>query len=87
MKKTCRISRKLVEHTLGGFPIEQVAGHLDLEGVCYLKVVRSGAQELFVSDATSTILKKDMTHREIATTFWSRPAMEKWAASRKEAKR
>lgn len=80
--KLVKINRGKVFGAICEYPIEQVAGHLDLEGICYLKLVRTGPHELFVADATSDVLKKDMTYEEIEKTFWRQPAMQKWAKGR-----
>lgn len=71
-------AKRLPEIVAGVLPL--AAGHLDLEGVCYLKIVRTGPNEAFAQDATSYVLKKDMTQKEISKTYWDRPAMEKWGS-------
>ena len=61
-----------------GEQIEAIRAHLDLEGVCYVKLTRTAAQGCFASDATSDVLKKDMSYAEISETFWKKPAAEKF---------
>lgn len=34
----------------------QIVGHLDLEGVAYVKLTRTGAKTCFASDATADVL-------------------------------
>lgn len=62
-----------------GDQIESIRGHLDLEGVCYIKLTRTAAQGCFVSDATSDVLKKDgMSYKDQSDTFWKNPACVKF---------
>jgi hypothetical protein len=59
--------------------LEIAAAHLDLEGVAYIKLVRTGAQRCFSMDVTSEVLKeKGFTTEELEKHFWSKPSMEKW---------
>lgn len=58
--------------------IEGARAHLDLEGFAYIKITRTGPQSCFASDATSDVLKKDMSYTEIAEAFWKVPASYKW---------
>lgn len=90
-KKVVRIARKKVEEMLKALPIETVAAHLDLEGFCYIKVVRTGAHEGFAQDSTQRVLTGElgnppMTVKEIGETFWKEPAMVKWGKPSKEKK-
>lgn len=91
-KKVVRIARKKVKDALLQH-IEVFAAHLDLEGFCYVKIVRTGPHENFAQDVTSKILKgeepqgfKNMTHAEMSEAFWNRPAMVKWAEPPKKEK-
>lgn len=69
-----------------GEQIESVRAHLDLEGVAYIKVTRTGPQNCFSSDATCDVLKaKGMDYKEQSETFWKKPAMKKWPVSPKKA--
>lgn len=78
-KLLLRISREKVKEAILQH-LEIVAAHLDLEGVAYIKVIRTGAQECFVMDVTSRILKDHgFTTKELSKEFWSKPAMEKWS--------
>lgn len=78
-KRYVRIHPKKVEEALRD-QVVVAAAHLDLEGVVYLKLTRTGAQECFVSDATSEVLKKSgFMYKDQAEAFWKKPAMEKWS--------
>lgn len=90
-KKVVRISRKKVEQAL--VPIDTFASHLDLEGFCYIKLVRTGPHECFAQDVTSMILKgeepqgfKNMTYKDMQESLWKKPAMVKWAEPIKKEK-
>ena len=55
-------------------------GHLDLEGIAYIKITRTGANECFASDETSqALLDKGMDYEEQARVFWKKPARDKYA--------
>lgn len=78
-KKVAKINRLQVVRALAEFPVEVVAGHLDLEGFCYLKVVRTGPNECFVKDHTSDSLRNEgMSYKDMESLFWRKPASEKW---------
>lgn len=86
-KKVVRIKREVARSALEALPVEVVAGHLDLEGFCYIKVTRTGPHECFAQDVTQRILTNDidltpMTVEEISRTYWSQPAMQKWGKGR-----
>ena len=73
-----RIQRKTVKAALLQ-NLEIAAAHLDLEGIAYIKVTRTGAQECFSMDVTSEVLKKNgFTTKELSKHFWSKPSMDKW---------
>lgn len=84
-----RIARKKVQQAITPH-VETFAAHLDLEGFCYIKVIRTGPHECFAQDVTSRVLKGEdpqggkMTLAEMSATFWKEPAMVKWAKPRKE---
>lgn len=87
-----RIARKTVEQAITPH-VETFAAHLDLEGFCYIKLVRTGAHECFAQDVTSRILKgeepqgnRNMTTGDISDTFWKEPAMVKWAKPKNRVK-
>jgi hypothetical protein len=62
-----------------GEQIEAIRGHLDLEGICYIKLTRTSAQGCFASDATSDVLKeKGMSYHDQQETFWKKPASVKF---------
>lgn len=88
-KKVVRIARKNVREAIVPH-VETFAAHLDLEGFCYIKVIRTGAHECFAQDVTSLVLKGEdpaggkMTSEEIGNTFWKEPAMVKWAKPKPE---
>lgn len=76
--KMAHISASPIVRALGE-QIEIIRGHLDLEGICYIKLTRTEAQGCFASDATSDVLKKDgMGYKEQHETFWRNPAMKKF---------
>lgn len=78
-RRLVRIDPKKVEAALKD-QIVVAAAHLDFEGVAYIKLTRTGAQDCFAADVTSNILGggensgryKDQQH------MWKRPAMEKF---------
>lgn len=77
-KLLLRIDREKVKEALLQY-LEIAASHLDLEGVAYIKVLRTGAQACFSMDVTSEVLKKSgFTTKELSKEFWSKPSMEKW---------
>ena len=82
-KPVVRIARKKIKDAIVPH-LETFAAHLDLEGFCYIKVLRTGPHECFAQDVTSHVLKHEagleraMTVREISDTFWKEPAMVKW---------
>ncbi len=83
-KPVVRMSRAKVAAALKTLPLETIAGHLDLEGFCFIKVVRTGPHEGHAQDMTQRILTNDidlrpMTVEEISKTYWKEPAMMKWA--------
>lgn len=64
-----------------------IAGHLDLEGFAYIKIVRDGPQSCFFQDVTQRVLEGmepdthpggGMTKAEIEKVFWREPAAVKW---------
>lgn len=61
-----------------------VSGHMDLEGVCVLKIVRTGVRTCAVMDVTGETLRARFTDKEIQRLFWAKPAALKW---RKKAPR
>jgi hypothetical protein len=78
-KKVARISQNEVVRALGE-QVEAIRAHLDLEGICYIKLTRTGANECFASDRTSEVLKSEgLDYRDQERELWRRPAMEKWA--------
>lgn len=83
-KKRVKINPSKIEEALRNVHVVGAA-HLDLEGIAYIKLTRTGAQECFASDVTGQILKGEepaggkMTYADMQKVFWSRPAMEKWA--------
>lgn len=78
-KKGTRIDPSRVSEALKNLHVVSAA-HLDFEGVAYIKLTRTGAQECFAADVTSQILGGG----EVAGKYkaqehmWKRPAMEKW---------
>ena len=82
--KLCKIRPSVVAKTLITIPVHMVAGHLDLEGICFIKILRTGPDECFAADVTQLVLKgeimdgKTMTHQEIERMFWRVPACQKW---------
>ena len=90
-KPVVRIARKKVKEALVPH-VETFAAHLDLEGFCYIKVLRTGPHECFAQDVTSRVLKGEdpqggaMTLKDMADTFWKKPAMVKWAEPKKAEK-
>jgi hypothetical protein len=76
-----RIDRKCVKDAMTPH-VEVIASHLDLEGFCYVKLIRTGPNQCFMQDVTTRVLKGEsetFTLKEIAKAFWREPAMEKWA--------
>lgn len=67
------MSQRRVEQALDGM-IEHVRAHLDLEGIAYIKVTRTGKDACFASDATADVFRKDGLHNEdMAKLYWNKP--------------
>lgn len=67
------IGQRTVERALDGM-IEQARAHLDLEGIAYIKVVRTGKDECFATDATADVFRKDgMTNADMERDYWRHP--------------
>ena len=78
-KKLALIQQKPILQALMD-QIEAIRGHLDLEGICYIKLTRTGPNECFASDRTSEVLKAEgMDYQDQERVLWRRPAREKWA--------
>lgn len=79
-KKQIHIDLKHVKKALEQVHV-QVRAHLDLEGVCYVKVTRSGAQACFATDVTGMVLRGEvqpgLSWKDLSRTFWEHPACEK----------
>jgi hypothetical protein len=59
--------------------LQVIAGHLDLEGFAYVKVVRDGVQSCFAQDQTSELLKTlGFTVEDQKKLYWDKPAYAKW---------
>lgn len=76
-KKQTKIDEKHVKEALKQM-VPQILGHLDLEGIVYVKLVRTGKQACFSMDATADVMReihkldlKDMS------SLWRNPACEK----------
>lgn len=88
-KKVVRIARKKVQEAIVPH-VETFAAHLDLEGFCYVKIMRTGPHECFAQDVTSRILKGEepqgggLTNEEMSKMWWKEPAMVKWAKPREK---
>jgi hypothetical protein len=83
-KRYVRIDRKKVNAALKNLPVEVVAAHLDLEGLCYIKVLRTGAHECFATDVTAKVLKDEgFEYKDQEKSFWRKPAMEKFGEPEK----
>lgn len=87
-KLLLRIDRKKVKEALLAH-LEIAAAHLDLEGIAYIKLTRTGSQACFSMDVTSEVLKKQgFDVKDQSKAFWSRPAMEKnWDAPKTKVRR
>jgi hypothetical protein len=80
-KKVHKIEVRAVREALLA-QVHVVAAHLDLEGISYIKLTRTGADICFSADHTSKVLKLEgMDHAEQSKVFWKKPAMEKWGES------
>lgn len=59
--------------------VAHVQAHLDLEGIAFIRVVRTGADECFAQDHTSETLQKGgLTYKEMQEMYWKKPACEKF---------
>lgn len=60
--------------------LHSVVGHLDLEGVAYIKITRTGKQSCFSMDATGATLRGEnavkLSWKELSE-LWDHPACEK----------
>jgi hypothetical protein len=64
--------------------IPTIAAHLDLEGFCYVKIVRTAKDGCFAQDLTSGLLRGEhviprMTYQEMDQDLWQHPACERFA--------
>lgn len=76
---TGRIDPELVRMKLED-QLTVIAAHLDLEGIAYIKVTRTAAQDCFAADKTCEILKLEgMDLKAQKEAFWDKPAYVKWA--------
>jgi hypothetical protein len=78
-KKVTRIDPSRVSEALKNLHVVGAA-HLDFEGVAYIKLTRTGAQECFAADVTSLILGggENAGKYKAQEHLWKTPAMEKW---------
>ena len=80
--RLARISQKKVREALEQ-QIIVARSHLDLDGFCYVKLVRTGPDDCFAQDVTSGLLRGEhelpkMTYREMERELWRHPAMERF---------
>ncbi len=78
-KKRVKIHPSKVEEALRNLHVIGAA-HLDLEGVAYIKLTRTGAQECFAADVTSNILGGGEVPGKYKAQehLWKTPASEKF---------